>query len=155
MTASTKAIAALLTADNILLDLDVTNKDQLFDCIGNSLRNKTGLPQGQMIESLKAREQLGCTAIGAGVAVPHSRVRGLTQALAMYLRPKVPIPFDAPDGKPVAHIVVIFVPEQATQAHLQLMAGVAELFQDANFRGKLSACNDALGVTRLFTEWSE
>ena len=155
MTASTKALAALLTADNILIDLDVANKEQLFQAIEQLLQHRAGLPQTQMIESLKAREQLGCTAIGAGVAVPHSRVRGLTQALALYIRPRAPIPFDAPDGKPVAHIVVIFVPEQATHAHLQLLAGVAELFQDSNFKEKLRACSDALEVTRLFTEWSE
>lgn len=155
MTASTKAIAALLTVDNILIDLDVANKEQLFQSIGQVLEGRGGLPQARMLESLKAREQLGCTAIGAGVAVPHSRVRGLTQVLALYVRPRKPIPFDAPDGKPVAHIVVIFVPEQATHAHLQLLAGVAELFQDANFKQKLQACDNAVSVSALFTEWSE
>lgn len=155
MTASTKAIAALLTVDNILLDLDMVNKEQMFQAVAQALQSRTGLPQAQMIDSLRAREQLGCTAIGAGVAVPHSRVRGLTQALALYIRPRAPIPFDAPDGKPVAHIVVIFVPEQATHAHLQLLAGVAELFQDANFKAKLGACKDAINVTELFREYSE
>jgi len=155
MTASTQAIATLLSADNILIDVDVADKQQLFQAVAQALQGQAGLPQTQMIESLKAREQLGSTAIGAGVAVPHSRVRGLAQALALYVRPRTPIPFDAPDGKPVAHIVVIFVPEQATHAHLQLLAGVAELFQDSNFKEKLRACGDAVSVTRLFTEWSE
>jgi PTS system nitrogen regulatory IIA component len=154
MTSSTKALAALLTADNILLDLDVANKTQLFDALGPLLQSQPALAHLPLPDCLKAREQLGSTAIGAGVAVPHSRVRGLEQALALYIRPRTPIPFDAPDGKLVAHIVVIFVPEQATHAHLQLLAGVAELFQDSRVKDELRACIDANSVARLFTEWS-
>ena len=155
MTAPMKAIAALLTVDHILIDLDVANKDQLFQAVGDLLEGRPGLPELQLIEQLRARERLGSTALGGGVAVPHARIRGLAQALAVYVRPRVPIPFDAPDGKPVAHIVVIFVPEQATQAHLQLLASVAELFQDLRFSEKLRACGDAAAVARLFTEWPE
>lgn len=155
MTASTKALAALLTDNNILLDLEIANKEQLFDAIEQLLQRRSEFSPTQMSESLKARERLASTAIGAGVAVPHSRVRGLTHAHALYIRPRAPIPFDAPDGKAVAHIVVIFVPEQATQGHLQLLAGVAELFQDSSFKEKLLTCSDAVHVSRLFTEWSE
>ena len=155
MTASTKALAALLTENNILIDLDIANKEQLFDAIGQLLKGRPEFSHAQMIESLKARERLGSTAIGSGVAVPHSRVRGLAQALALYIRPRAPIPFDTPDGKSVVHIVVIFVPEQATQGHLQLLAGVAELFQDSSFKEKLRTCTNAASVSRLFAEWSE
>lgn len=155
MTASTKAIAALLTVDHIQLDLDAANKEQLFQAVEQLLRDRPDLPLTQMIASLKAREQLGSTGIGGGVAVPHSRVRSLTQVLALYIRLRTPIPFEAPDGKPVMHIVVIFVPEQATQLHLQLMAGVAELFQDSRFKEQLKICSDAASVTRLFSKESE
>lgn len=155
MTAPMKAIAALLTADNILINLDVANKDQLFLAVIDCLKDRPGLSELQLIDHLKAREKLGSTALGAGVAVPHARVTGLSQALAVYVRPRAPIPFEAPDGKPVVHVVVIFVPEHATHAHLRLLAGVSELFQDSRFKEKLSACNDALSVSQLFSEWAE
>lgn len=154
MTKPTKVIAELLTAENILLDLNVSSKEQVFDAVAQLLQGRAGLAGLPLSESLKARERLGSTALGSGVAVPHARIKGLAQLVAAFVRPCAAIGFDAPDGKPVSSIVVIFVPEQATQAHLQLLAGVAELFQDSRFKERLSQCTDAAGVSRLFADWS-
>jgi len=148
-----KVLAELLSAENILLDLDVSTKAQVFDAVGQLLGSRPGLSTFRFAESLQAREDLGSTGLGQGIAVPHARIKGLTQALAVFIRPRAPIPFDAPDGKPVSNIVVIFVPEQATQAHLQLLAGIAELFQNQKFREQLGLCADANHACQQFSEW--
>jgi PTS system nitrogen regulatory IIA component len=155
MVAPVKALIELLTVDNILLDLDLSDKEQVFEAVGQLLGNRPGLAVLPLAASLLAREELGSTALGLGLAVPHARIKGLAYALAVFIRPRAPIPFDAPDGKPVSDIVAIFVPEQATQAHLQLLAGVAELFQNQRFREKLKLCADATSVYRLLAAWAE
>ncbi len=90
-----------------------------------------GLPQAQVVESLNAREKLGSTGLGQGVALPHARIKNLPQAVAAFVRPKLPIPFDAPDAKPVWAMLVLLVPEHATEEHLQILAELAQMFGDS------------------------
>jgi PTS system nitrogen regulatory IIA component len=86
------------------------------------------------------------------MAIPHARIKGLQQAVAAFVRTRLPIPFDAPDGKPVSEIVVLLVPERATEQHLNLLAWIAQLFADPHFRERLRMCTDAAAVQRLFAE---
>jgi PTS system nitrogen regulatory IIA component len=91
--------------------------------------------------------------LGHGVAIPHARIKGLRQAVAVFVRSRSPVPFDAPDGKPVFAMVVLFVPQQATDEHLKILAGVAEMFADRRFREQLKACADPAAVSKLFADW--
>jgi PTS system nitrogen regulatory IIA component len=103
--------------------------------------------------ALAAREALGSTGLGQGVAVPHGQIKGLREAMVLYVRPAAPIAFDAPDGKPVSDIVALLVPKWANTTHLRLLADVAERFCDHEFREQLHACDDAHAVCRLFVEY--
>ena len=66
---------------------------------------------------------------------------------------KIPIPFDAPDGKPVSDLFVLLVPQHATETHLSLLAGVAEMFCDVSFREELRACVQADRIHAAFATW--
>jgi PTS system nitrogen regulatory IIA component len=98
---------------------------------------------------------MGSTGLGHGVAIPHARIKGLRTAVAAIVRTRLPIPFDAPDGKPVSDMVVLLVPEKATEEHLQILASVAQMFADRQFREKLRTCVDASSVRRLFADWPQ
>jgi nitrogen PTS system EIIA component len=100
--------------------------------------------------ALETREALGSTGLGQGVAVPHGQIKGLRRAIVLYVRPATLIPFDAPDGHPVADVVVLLVPEWANTTHLHLLADVAQRFCDHHFRERLHACVDAQDVCQLF-----
>ena len=89
-------IADLLPAANVLLDLDVGSKARLFDALGDLFEANDGLARRVVIDSLLAREKLGSTGIGQGIAIPHGRIRGLKVAQGAFVRLKSPIPFDAP-----------------------------------------------------------
>ena len=149
------SIGELLAAEHILLDLDVSHKEQVFEAAQELFGSLQGLTRNQLQNALAAREALGSTGLGAGVAVPHARIRGLAQAVLAYMRPRTPIPFDAPDAKPVSDIIVILIPEHATDQHLKLLAEVAEMFQDRRFRERLAACGDSAEARRTFTNWPE
>ncbi|AIY43640.1 PTS system protein [Collimonas arenae] len=149
------SIGELLAVENILLDLDVSHKKQVFAATGQLLGGQHDLTANQVVDALSAREMLGSTGLGAGVAVPHARIHGLAQAKLAFIRPRTPIPFDAPDAKPVSDIIVILIPEHATDQHLKILAEVAEMFQDRGFRERLSLCDDAADTLRAFTGWPE
>ena len=107
-------IAQLLPEANILLDLEATSKKRLFEQVGQLFEDQAQIARSVVFDSLFAREKLGSTGLGQGIAIPHGRIRGLTRSLGAFVRPRQPIPFDAPDGKPVGQIFVLLVPEHAT-----------------------------------------
>jgi nitrogen PTS system EIIA component len=148
-------IAQLLSPEDILLDVDASSKRRVFEEVGRLFERRHGLAQAQVVDSLSAREKLGSTGLGHGVAIPHARIKGLPKAVAAIVRTRLPIPFDAPDGKPVSDMVVLLVPEQATEEHLQILASVSQMFADRQFRQRLRMCVDAAGVSRLFAEWPQ
>ena len=145
--------ADLLPAANVLLDLDAGSKARLFDAVGALFEANHGLSRRIVIDSLLAREKLGSTGLGQGIAIPHGRIKGLTQAKGAFVRLRSPIPFDAPDGKPVALVFVLLVPEQATEQHLQLLSELAQMFSEPHFRESLAAPTDAAGLHAVFERW--
>ena len=146
-------IAHLLVEQHVLLGLEITDRESLFAQLGQFIEQRYGLPAAAVMAGLARREALGSTALGQGLAVPHGQIEGLQDALVFYVRPAMPIPFDAPDGKPVSDLVVLFVPAWANLTHLHLLAEVAERFCDQRFREQLHACADPHAVCRLFADF--
>ncbi|MFM0736596.1 PTS sugar transporter subunit IIA [Paraburkholderia xenovorans] len=148
-------LAQLLSPQHVLLGLDAVDRETLFAQFGRFFEQHHGLSATSVTEGLTAREALGSTGLGQGVAVPHGQIRALRHAMAFYVRPVIPIPFDAPDGKPVSDVVVLLVPEWANSTHLRLLADVAQRFCDHEFRELLHGCLDAGAVCQLFSSYEE
>ncbi|MCX7175098.1 MAG: PTS sugar transporter subunit IIA [Proteobacteria bacterium] len=146
-------IAPYLAPKRIRLDLDAGTKSRVFEEAGQLFAADIGLDATRVAENLGARERLGSTGLGHGVAFPHARVPGLSHALAAFIRLRPPITFDAPDGKPVSELLILLVPEKATEAHLQLLAEAAQMFADPRFREHLRNQDDAFDVYRAFADW--
>ena len=146
-------IAKLLPPSNILLDLDVTSKKRLFEQAGLLFENNQGVARSVVFESLFARERLGSTGLGQSVAIPHGRIKGLKEAVGAFVRLAAPVPFDAPDGKPVDLVFFLLVPEQATERHLQILSELAQLFSDRELRERLATERDASSLHQTITAW--
>src|SRR5215468_5888644 len=108
-------ISRLLPPSNVLLDLPASSKKRAFEQAGLLFENNNGIARATVFDSLFARERLGSTGLGQGVAIPHGRIKGLKEAVAAFVRLAEPVPFDAPDGRPVRLLFFLLVPEQATQ----------------------------------------
>jgi PTS system nitrogen regulatory IIA component len=150
----TNHIAPLLLESNIALDVDATSKKRLFEQIGQLFEDNAQIARTLVFDSLFARERLGSTGLGQGIAIPHGRIKGLKQAMAAFVRPSEPIPFEAPDGKPVAQVFVLLVPEQATEEHLQLLSELAQMFSERSFREQIATATDVAKVHHLFSTWT-
>lgn len=140
----------LLSTDQVLLDIEASSKKRVFEQAGMLFENHLGLARSIIFDSLFAREKLGSTGLGQGVAIPHGRIKGLKQAVGAFLRLATPVPFESPDGRPVDLLFVLLVPEQATEQHLQILSELAQNFSDRTFREKLHAAADPAAVVELF-----
>ncbi len=112
-----------------------------------------GLNRALITDSLFARERLGSTGLGHGVAIPHGRIKGLKQPMAAMFQLLNPIGFDAPDEKPVSLMIFLLVPEAATQKHLEILSEIAELLSDGQFRAQLQAAPEADDLHQLIAGW--
>jgi len=145
-------IAHLLDSRNIALDLDASSKASLFEAAG-ALFASAGLDPARVADSLAAREKLGSTGLGQGIAIPHGRIKGLKEARGAFIRLREPVPFDAPDGKPVSQVFVLLVPEQATDLHLQLLSELAQMFSERAFRDRLVTASSPDDLLALLRAW--
>lgn len=146
-------IAKLLAPANILLDLEVSSKKRMFEQAGLLFENNQGIARSLVFDSLFARERLGSTGLGQGVAIPHGRIKGLRDSVGAFIRLSTPVPFDAPDGQAVHLIFVLLVPEQATEQHLQLLSELAQMFSDRELRQALSSATDPAALHQIITAW--
>jgi PTS system nitrogen regulatory IIA component len=146
-------IANLLKAENVVLDLDASSKKRVFEQAGLLFENHDGIARSTVYDALFAREKMGSTGLGLGIAIPHGRIKGLKQALGAFLRLAAPVQFDAPDGQPVGLIFVLLVPEAATEHHLQMLSELAQMFSDKGFRDQLASAPDAPAAQALFAQW--
>jgi len=146
-------VAKLLPPANVLLDLSVSSKKRLFEQVGLLFENNHGIARSLVFDSLFARERLGSTGLGQSVAIPHGRIKGLKEALGAFVRLAQPVPFDAPDGKPVQLLFVLLVPEQATEKHLQILSELAQMFSDRALREAMASAPDAAALHQLITSW--
>jgi PTS system nitrogen regulatory IIA component len=146
-------IAKLLPPSNVILDLDAGSKKRVFEQAGLLFENNQGIARAQVFDSLFAREKLGSTGLGQGVALPHGRIKSLKEAVGALIRTKTPIPFDAQDGRPVNLIFVLLVPERATELHLEILSELAQIFCDRNLRETLLTSQDASQLYQILSEW--
>lgn len=146
-------ISKILLPDNILLDTESTSKKRMFERVGLLFENNQQIARSQVFDSLFAREKLGSTGLGHGVAIPHGRIAKLRDATAAFVKTTHPIPFDAPDGLPVNLTFVLLVPERATDLHLQILGELAQMFSNKDFRDRLLVSDDIASIYQLFNEW--
>ena len=136
-----------------MLDLDVSSKKRAFEQAGLIFENNASIARSSVSDNLFARERLGSTGLGHGVAIPHGRIKGLKNPLAAVLRVQQPIPFDAPDDEPVGLLIFLLVPEAATQRHLEILSEIAEMLSDRELRERLKSEPDAGAVHKLIANW--
>ncbi len=106
-----------------------------------------------MSENLFARERLGSTGLGHGVAIPHGRISGLKKPVAAFIRLAEPIPFESPDGEPVHLLIFLLMPDSVTKQHLAILAEIAEMFSDVSMRTELTTITDPAEIHHLILGW--
>ena len=146
-------LSVILPADQVLVAVDATSKKRAFEEAGLLFESHHGLNRALVTDSLFARERLGSTGLGHGVAIPHGRIKGLKQPLAAVFQLANPIGFDAPDEQPVSLLIFLLVPEASTQKHLEILSEIAELLSDGSLRERMKSSADAAALHQLVADW--
>jgi nitrogen PTS system EIIA component len=146
-------LSQILPLSQVLVSVEVTSKKRAFEEAGLLFENLHGLNRALITDSLFARERLGSTGLGHGVAIPHGRIKGLKTPMAAIFQLQGPIGFDAPDELAVNLLVFLLVPEAATQKHLEILSEIAELLSDSALREQLKTSADAASLHQLIASW--
>jgi PTS system nitrogen regulatory IIA component len=146
-------LSKLLPLGNIVVDSAAGDKATALDVAAGLFSAASAVGVARIRASLAAREQLGSTGLGQGVAIPHGRIRGIRQAMAAVVRLARPIAFDSPDGRPVDLLVALLVPENATQEHLEVLSELAQMLSDRDLRDALHEAPTAAALYARIAGW--
>lgn len=125
----------LLTPDRVLRNAEARSKKHALEILSELIAASDGKQTRiEVFDSLVGREKLGSTALGRAVAVPHGRLTGLERSIGAFLRLVEPVDFDAPDGKPVDLIFAVVVPQACGEEEPRVIARIAELLSDRQYR---------------------
>ena len=142
----------LLSPARILAGVRSNSKKRLFEFISTTFAKKSPeLNSREIFESICAREHLGSTALGNGIAVPHGRISGTEEVQALFLQLVKPLPFDAEDSQPVDLVFALTVPENCTGDHKKLLSDIVERFSDKDLLEQLRSAADANEIWQLLS----
>ncbi len=151
-----QVLSQLLTPGRTLCRVPVVSRKRLFETIAGAIsQDQLSLPTSDVLSQLIAREELGSTGLGQGIAIPHCRIENCSHPLGTLLTLSEPVDFNAPDDRPVDLVFALLVPNEAHQQHLDILASVARLFSQAAFCEQLRSAEDAQTLHSIATGWSE
>lgn len=143
----------ILSPGRSLVNVPGGSKKRVLEQIANLVvKDLPGLDAQDIFESLVARERLGSTGFGNGIAIPHCRLTGCKAPISAILHLDAPVDFDALDGAPVDLVFVLLVPEAATEEHLELLRQIASMLDRSEVRERLRRASDGEALYRIVVE---
>ena len=127
-------LADLLIAERIVMLTDPVDRNHVLDAAARLLSNASPTLTTSIGDALRHREQLGSTAIGHGVAIPHARSNAFESARGAFLQLRHPVNFGNSDHAAVDLVFAMSVPEHSSQQHLEILSELAERFSQGEFR---------------------
>jgi len=144
-------LSDLLLPETVLERLPVANKKALFQQLAAVAASAYGLDAAMIVERLSAREKLGSTGFGAGVAVPHAKLPGLSHVVGVFAKLAQPIDFQAVDDLSVDIVFLLLSPVDAGAVHLRALARVSRRLRDRGFVDKLRGAGSPDALYALLT----
>ena len=123
-------ISGRLSAADVILDLDAASKHDVLQLLATEAAGRLGRPEREVLGALAARERLGSTALGRGVALPHARLAGSSPPLALLARLRRPVEFEARDEEPVDLVILVLWPGASPEGFLPALSGIVRTLRD-------------------------
>ena len=142
----------LMSPGRILADVKANSKKRLLELISQTFAKlNPDLSAREIFESICAREHLGSTGLGNGVAIPHGRISGSQGVEALFIRLRKPVAFDAEDGQPVDLLFALTVPTECTEDHSKLLSRISERFSNTELARQIREAKDAQEIWSLLS----
>jgi PTS system nitrogen regulatory IIA component len=124
-------ISDIISLDRTECAVNCQSKKRIFEVISEiAARENPSLEVGDILASIVSREKMGSTGIGNGIAIPHGRIDGIDDIVAVVVTSEEPIDFDAIDDRPVDIFFALLVPSEQTEEHLQTLSSIAQKLSD-------------------------
>jgi len=144
----------LLAPARVVGDSPVSSKKRALEELSALLAKDTpSISARAVFDGLIERERLGSTGLGHGVALPHARLGNVAAPIGAFLRLSDGVDFDAIDDQPVTLLFGLLVPEESTEEHLRVLAGLAQMFRDTAFCDRLRNTAGADALMDLLSGW--
>jgi PTS system nitrogen regulatory IIA component len=144
-------LAEILSDDSVLVLDKAADKAELFGILSERAAVVTGLDAETIYEALTAREALGSTGLGSGIAIPHGKLTGLDRVHALFVRLLQPMEFEAIDDEKVDLVVTLLAPVGAGADHLKALARVARLLRTESLVKSLRSTTDPARLHEILT----
>ena len=131
------ALADILQPEGIIPALRVHTKKQLLVELASTASKITGIPEREIFDVVLQRERLGATGVGAGIAIPHGKLKALTKITGVFARLETPVDFEALDDQPVDLVFMLLAPEGAGADHLKALSRIARALRDQDLVARL------------------
>ncbi len=149
-------LSEIIDVNRIRNDIDVKSKKRALEQLSNLLvQDQTQLDASDIFDSLISRERLGATGVGYGIAIPHGRIKNCQKITGAFIQLNEGVDFNTIDNLPVDTLFALIVPEESTDEHLQVLALLASMFSDENFREQLRKSNNNEETYQLLTQWQK
>jgi PTS system nitrogen regulatory IIA component len=136
-------IRDFLVANDVLIGLRVPDKTRLLQELSARAAASLGIDSDRVSEALFAREALGSTGVGGGVAIPHARIAAVTRPFGILACSKRPVAFEAIDNQPVDIVFLLLLPAEPDPEHLRSLASVARALRDPELVQRLRRARDS------------
>lgn len=144
-------LSDILSTGSVIASAKVASKRQLLQLLADKVADKVGVEPHLIFETLVAREKLGSTGLGNGIAIPHGKLEGLSGVTAVFARLEQPVDFDAVDDQPVDLAIMLLAPAGSGADHLKALARVARLLRTENVVEQLRASRDNSKLYEVLT----
>jgi nitrogen PTS system EIIA component len=144
-------IADFIAPEGVLHGLGARDKRGVLEELSQRAAAALGLDKAAILVPLLAREELGSTGMGRGIAIPHARIAGLSRPHGLLVRLSRPIDFAAIDESPVDLVCLLLTPASAEAAHLPALACLSRRLRETGVAERLRAARDAGGLYAAFT----
>ena len=149
-------LSEIIDVNRIRNDVDVKSKKRALEELSELLaQDDNQLDAGEIFDSLISRERLGATGLGYGIALPHGRIKNCTKITGAFIKLTEGVDFNTSDNKPVNILFALIVPEESTDEHLQVLALLATMFNEKDFREQLQQSKDNENTYQLLTHWQQ
>lgn len=142
-------LADILIKGSVIACAKVASKRQLLQQLADKAAGVVGVDAHAIFETLVAREKLGSTGLGNGIAIPHGKLEGISGVTAVFARLEQPIDFDAVDDQPVDLVIMLLAPAGSGADHLKALARVARLMRTESVTEQLRNTRDMVKIHEI------
>ena len=145
-------LADILSEESVLARSEVKDKAELLELLAAQAARITGEDAAAIAEALTAREELGSTGLGNGIAIPHGKLNNLPSIIGIFARLETPVDFEALDDQPVDLVFLLLAPEGAGADHLKALSRIARVLRDQDMVAKIRSSDSASAIYTLLDD---